>query len=65
MVTCASFSKTAADVIAFPLINIVNKCISFGIFPNKLEIPVPNILCLVTYLFSYYEKAIIALYELA
>ena len=32
------FLKTAADIIAFPLANIINKCISFGIFPNKLKV---------------------------
>ena len=32
------FFKTAADVIAFLLANIVNKCTSLGTFPNKLII---------------------------
>ena len=32
------FLKTAADIIAFPLAKIINKCISFGIFPNKLKV---------------------------
>ena len=32
------FLKTAADIVAFPLANIINKCISFGIFPNRLKV---------------------------
>ena len=38
------FSKISANVIAHPLSAILNQCIAFGYFPNKLKIAkvIPN-----------------------